>query len=112
MTPKKLINEIIYKKNSVSILMIVVYTLVTIISYVVHDQFGEKSLFWYFGISALLIVIFVIIIAKQDSKIEKTLEDKITEENYELATILVEEKVINPSMVKPLLEQIANVNEE
>lgn len=112
MIPMKVVNEILSKKTRQSMLHIFIVSGLIIGATFMEQYTKIESLWWYFGAIMLSILFIMTHIYITNTSIRNKLGIKVQEENYELATMIVEKKLVNPSNVKEVLDEIANKDEE
>ena len=110
MTAVKLIERILKIKRIQSIGHILVLVMNILIAMLIERKTEIQSLWWYFGAVVLSIIVCMITLTISDKHLMNRLNDKIQEENYELATMIVEKKLVNPSHIKPVLEKISEAD--
>lgn len=110
MTTVKLIERILKIKRIQSIGHILVLVMNILIATLLERKTGIQSLWWYFGAVALSIIVCMITLTISDKRLMSHLNDRMQEENYELATMIVEKKLVNPSHIKPVLDKIAEAD--
>lgn len=107
MTPKKLIESIIDKKDRETMFMFFLYSFLLALAKYLTDKVDVDPLWLYSGAAIVTLIIISIVKQIDAVKIEDTLEDKIREENYEIATMITNRGVIKPSKIQGVLEEIS-----
>lgn len=106
MTPKKLIDSIIDKKDRETMLMFFVYSILLALAKYM-TKFGIDPIWSYPGACIITIIIMAIVKQVGYSKIEDELDEKIRQENYEIATMITSRGIVSPSQIKGVLEEIS-----
>ena len=106
MTPKHLIEKIMKIKNHQNTFTMCIAFAMTMIACKFDDNIINV-------ISIVSGVALITIISKvNDRRILDMTDDNIKEENYELSVLLMSRKLVLPSKIKPLLEEVAKSEEE
>lgn len=104
MTPKQLVERIIKMKNRQNLSTLILSLILAIITYQSETMIQI--------IAAIICIGLVCVISKlTDNRIRDITDDGIKEDNYELSVLLMSRKLILPSRIRPLLEEI-NKSEE
>lgn len=106
LTPMKVVDGVIIKKDKSSFVHIVIITASVLTAIHFEHKTGIESIWWYIGaivVSTILIMIQMVI---TNRRIRMHLADDIREEDYELATLLVDKKLVYPSKIQSLLDEI------
>lgn len=110
MTPVKLFNDLMHIHRLTRISDLLSLFLVMMCARMFEGYYGE-SIWWYicgFIISTIVTSLFAM---RRSIKFKHKLNDFIQVENHELATMIVEKKIVKPSHIKPILEDISKAEE-
>ena len=111
MIQNNVVNRILKFKDHTVILNGFVLLGEAAIAHIIEENTEIISMWWYILTLGIGIVINFIFTKIYDHRIRKRLSDYIQEENYEIATMIVERGVITPSSIKPILESITEIEE-
>ena len=101
MTPKKLINDIIKKKDRVNFTSMIV-----IIAIASSTSYFDSYMISIIGILGAVLFACIVNHIANTIILDKVDED-VAKDNYELSTIILERKMILPSRIKPILEKMS-----
>ena len=112
MLTTNLIAEILRIKKFQSIFHIGIAAGSIIIVVFLEKYTGCESPWWYFGAVVISAIIIMTHISLSTRWILRTVDEKLKAENHEIATMLIEKKLVNPSHIKPILDEIVNADKE
>ena len=112
MIPIKVVNKILKYKDINIILDAMILLGSAGVAHIIEYKTGMRSLWWYYltiGVGTAINILFGKI---YNHRVRKQLDDLVQKENNEIATMLIERKIINPSQIKPILKSITDVDDE
>lgn len=110
MTPVKLFNDIMHVHRLTRISDLLSLFLVMMCARMFERYYGE-SIWWYICGFIISMIVTSLFAMRRSIRFKRKLNDFVQVENYELASVIVEKKVVQPSHIKPLLENIAKAEE-
>ena len=111
MVPIKLINDIVSFKDRISVLNSFTLLGAAGVAHIIEYNTGNTSMWWYFLTFAIAMVINITLNIIYKMRLNKQLIDYVQEENYEIATMIADKKLVNPSHIKPVLDKISESTE-
>lgn len=111
MVPIKVVNKLLKYKDINIILNAMILLGEAGIAHIIEEETGIVSMWWYYLTIGIGTIINIIFAKLYNHRVRKQLRDFVQEENDELATMLVERKIVNPSQIKPVLKAITSLDD-
>jgi hypothetical protein len=112
MVPIKIVNKLLKYKDINIILDAMILLGEAGVAHIIEEETGIVSMWWYYLTIGIGTIINLVFAKLYNHRVRKQLRNLIQEENDELATMLVEREIVNPSKIKPILESIVCLDDE